>query len=590
MGLGEIRRSQAISTFGPGAIVDLRDGSVMTAGIDFWETDEVIHEPNLENALTVGEFRMPAAGEGAAGVPVVRFPQWYVCRNCHRLGPLSLFLGMFSGTKQLRCSRCKDHVFPARLITACARGHVEDFPWVWWAHDRKPSCGAPELYLTSSGRTAALSDLWVSCRRCKARRSLGMAFGRDALAGLSCSGNRPWLRDKEPGCQEALHTLQRGASNVYFAVTESGLSIPPWSSNLHSALDRHWTVLKAIPEPALRDTVSGMGLAKQLNRDVEQIVRAILDRREAASGGGMHITREQLRDREYQALRFSEPEDDERFDFSVDDVPVAQPLQGVLGTVRRAERLREVRALRGFTRVDPPGTDDQQNVKMASISLTPGGIGWLPAVELRGEGIFMEMDLDRVAEWELASTLRQRAARINTQYIRMCEERKQEPDREITPRFLLVHTLSHLLIRQFSLVCGYSSAALRERLYVSEATGSHKGTAALLIYTATTDSEGSLGGLVRQARPENLGLLVLSALEEASWCSSDPLCIESRGQGYESLNLAACHACALLPETSCEHFNRLLDRAMVVGIPGDDIGFFTALIREQQLIAAQSPG
>lgn len=585
MGLGELRRSQAITTFGPGAIVDLRAGSVMTAGIDFWETEDVIHEPNLENALMVGEFRMPAAGEGGRGVPVVRFPEWHVCRSCHRLGPLKLFLGMFSGTKVLKCQRCKDVVFPARLIVACPGGHIDDFPWVWWAHGKKPGCQSPELYLTSSGRTAALSDLWVSCRRCKAGQSLGKAFGRDALGGLSCQGNRPWLRDREPGCQNELHTLQRGASNVYFSVTESGLSIPPWSSSLHAALDKHWKVLKAVPDDALQATVEATGLARQLNRTVDQIVSAIRSRREATAGSGTAITREQLRNREYQALKYSELEEDERFDFSVDDEPIAQPLRSVFGTVRRAERLREVRALRGFTRVDPPGSDDRVNVRIAPISRIPGGIGWLPAVELRGEGIFIELDIDRVAQWEKEPFVKQRAVRINTHYVRMCQGRKLEVDREITPRFLLVHTFSHLLIRQFSLVCGYSSAALRERLYISEASGNDNGAAALLIYTATTDSEGSLGGLVRQARAENLGNLVLGTLEEASWCSSDPLCIESQGQGYEALNLAACHACALLPETSCEHFNRLLDRAMVVGTPDNEMGYFSTLISEQRFVA-----
>ncbi|MGH2502873.1 MAG: DrmB family protein, partial [Ktedonobacterales bacterium] len=508
-----------------------------------------------------------------------------VCRGCHRLGPLSLFLSTTPGTKtlKLKCQVCKQGVFPARLIVACSRGHIDDFPWKWWAHGKEPVCASPELYLTASGRTASLSDLRVSCRRCNTGQSLGGAFGSGALASLPCQGNRPWLRDQESGCQEELHTLQRGASNVYFSVTESGLSIPPWSSNLQSALDKHWGTLKHVPDESLWVTVQDMGLARHLRQSVDQIVEAIKSRRAASTGQGTTLTREQLRDREYQALKFSDMNLDKSDDFEVRDEPVAEPLQTVIGTVRRAERLREVRALRGFTRVDPPGIEEQ--VRLAPLSATPGGKDWLPAVELRGEGIFIELDPERVALWEKAATIQQRAGRINRQYAHMCDDHQISVDREISPRFLLIHTFAHTLIRQFSLICGYSSAALRERLYVTEASDRENGAAAALIYTATTDSDGSLGGLVRQARPEQLYSLIMGALEDAIWCSSDPLCIESQGQGYEALNLAACHSCVLLPETSCEHFNRLLDRAMIVGTGDESCGFFSSLIQEQRLAA-----
>src|SRR5262249_40336247 len=134
----------------------------------------------------------------------------------------------------------------------------------------------------------------------------------------------------------------------------------------------------------------------------------------------------------------------------------------------------------------------------------------------------------------------------------------------ITPRMLLVHTFAHSLIRQLTLDCGYSSTALRERLYVGY---SPTPMAGLLIYTATGDDDGTLGGLQRQGDPARIGRTVVAAVRSQVWCSSDPLCIEDMLAPRDKLSLAACHACVLAPETACEEFNRFLDRAIMVGTP-----------------------
>ena len=140
-------------------------------------------------------------------------------------------------------------------------------------------------------------------------------------------------------------------------------------------------------------------------------------------------------------------------------------------------------------------------------------------------------------------------------------------DETFLPRLITLHTLSHLLINEMIFESGYSAAALRERIYCS--TNSENGFSAngLLIYTASGDSEGSMGGLVRLGQPGRFELIVESALDKAIFCSSDPVCMEmgEQGQGPDSLNLAACHSCALLPETSCEMFNTFLDRALIIG-------------------------
>jgi hypothetical protein len=202
----------------------------------------------------------------------------------------------------------------------------------------------------------------------------------------------------------------------------------------------------------------------------------------------------------------------------------------------------------------------------------------LPAYVVYGEGIFIELKEERLQGWldKHGDEVHQRIATLVKKYEKVKEERKLR-ERPLTPRFILLHTFAHLLMNRLTFECGYSSAALRERLYVSDNPDTPM--AGILIYTAAGDSEGTMGGLVRMGKPVNFEPMVRAALEAASWCSADPVCMEvgrRGGQGPDSCNLAACHNCALVPETACEEFNRFLDRGIVVGdVDNRNLGFFT---------------
>jgi hypothetical protein len=237
------------------------------------------------------------------------------------------------------------------------------------------------------------------------------------------------------------------------------------------------------------------------------------------------------------------------------------------------KRLREVRVLTGFTRVLPLSPGDDQHARLVPL-VDEDQKYWLPAIDVIGEGVFLELREDRLEQWEQRSDVQDRVAKINRNYADRFAARDQQPNREITPRLVLVHSLAHALITQWALDCGYPAASLRERLYVSDEM------AGFLIYTATSDSAGSLGGIVGLAENGDLDDLISEALREASWCSSDPLCIESEGGGVDALNLAACHACLLLPEVSCEEMNVLLDRALLVGTADNpSMAFFAELLQ-----------
>ena len=239
-----------------------------------------------------------------------------------------------------------------------------------------------------------------------------------------------------------------------------------------------------------------------------------------------------------------------------------------ISAISLIDKVRVVNALIGFSRIQP--------------TTGPSGSGFVPikgkkehfypAYEVRGEGIFIALDARAIADWtQRHPSLSVRAAGISAHYNETL--RGKTCPRTITPGFLMLHTLAHLLIAQLSFSCGYNAASLSERIYYAEEA--QEQMSGVFIYTASGDAEGTLGGLVRQGRADTFPRILRQALHRAMVCSNDPVCSTSSGQGRDALNLAACHACALLPETCCEEGNTLLDRSMLIGTyEAPDIGFW----------------
>lgn len=564
---GSVRRSQLITTYGIGALIALESESFIVKGIDWWTGAEPdVHEPRLERQLRVSGFVAPPATDDPNGdVPIGRFPTYYYCPECRTLDEH----GQLTNTYGKNCEKCGMALVPSRFIVACPRGHLEDFPYRRWVHKGGGGVGH-HLTIKAGGATASLRDIIITCETCGISRSMEGAFSRDALRGVvKCVGKRPWLgKSDNEDCDELPRVLQRGASNIWFPIVASALSIPPWSDGAFRALDHHWSLLKAVPDDALEATISNTGLADKGPYSVADLVGAVRLRRDGESEP-QEISQETLRYEEYEALLRGAAEGSGRDQFVCADVgELPREIDAWFASASATSRLREVRALRAFTRVSPPDSADHK--RWASLSAEP--VGWLPGMEVLGEGLFLVLNEDALRSWESRSDVVARCAPIAANYKARFASFDVEPDREITPRFVLLHTLAHVLISQLSLECGYPAASLRERIYASERM------AGLLIYTAAADSAGSLGGLIAQGEPKRLAETVLAAVGRAGWCSADPLCVESQASGVDSLNLAACHACCLLPETSCEEMNVFLDRGVLIGLPGaSDLGFFAGL-------------
>jgi len=558
MKVGNVRRNQLVTTYGVGSLIAFGDTSYMVAGLDSWVVGEPdLHEARLEKRLKVNGFVLPPAEESEKDIPVLRFPEWYVCSVCGRLQLLDKFLS------EERCEECEARLVPSRFVVCCRRGHIDEFPYFKWVHaGQLPNSSNHKMLINVKGASASLKSIMINCS-CGASRSMNGAFGKRAIG--QCSGRRPWIGGDKEDCKEIARTLQRGASNVWFSEVASSLSIPPWSDAVFCVLDRYWTMLKNIRDKeVLRNVLSNMPSVLKSGFSIDDILEVALQRQ----AGEQEPDTTDLRLEEYRALCNGYPQ--QRLGNEFVCVPAKQIDQFVSKYFKRVmlvTRLREVRALRSFTRLSPyaPGANIQDR---APLALQPPD--WLPAIEVNGEGIFFEFDPRKVADWERRPEIQERTGKVRKHYQEMIDQLKVKSDLKVIPRLLLIHTFAHAIINQWSLDCGYPAASLRERLYVSDEM------AGMLIYTATGDSAGSLGGVLAQAAPNRLGNSIQECLARIEWCSGDPLCVEADAQGVNSLNLAACHACVLLPEVSCEINNVFLDRGMLVGWPDcAGSGFFS---------------
>lgn len=552
-----VRQSQLISTFGVGSIMPAGDKSYVVCGLDEWDERNCapVEEPRLARSLGVHVFRAPSSGSRRGDVPVVRFPTFHYCPDCRRLDSY----WRFDATRMV-CPSCVRDLTPSRFIACCENGHMEDFPYYNWLH--RPVNGVAtwkegdehRMSLMTRGTSSSLGDIIVSCSCGVRPRDLEGSFSRHAVAEVkSCGGARPWLPGAEPEtCDKPLRALQRGSSNVWFGAVRSSISIPPWSSPSARFVTRHWDVFQHQTDEQIRDAAMGAA-ARDRTIDVEAVLQVARQRRGVDDASAP--TEAELRAEEYMALR--DGNNGGATDaFHCVQVAVDPSIADVVAQVSKVSRLREVRALHGFARVSPTGSSPDAP-RLASLSAKR--MNWLPAVEVFGEGVFVRLDLDALQRWEESAFAAQRTAALTEAVRRRDQESGAHTLEPPTSRFLAVHTVAHAVLKELSLDAGYPTGALRERVF---ADGTQSG---FLIYTASSDAAGSLGGLAALAEEDRFATVFRSAASRSGWCSNDPVCAESGPSGSDGLNLAACHACLLLPETSCEHRNIYLDRVGLVG-------------------------
>jgi len=596
--VGQIRPSQLLWTYGPGALIDLPNLSVITMGLDRWQEDRCIplEEPRLLAAVrrtlpSVTRLRMPPfnknddndpfSPEAKIGVPVRPFPRWLRCVRCGTLGEVD------SGLFELKespyrpeqtcfvhktCTKGKNSdAVPSRFLLACRNGHLDDFPWRYYLHQGQgqPDCkGALAFY--EDGASLQTENLWVKCQGCAApARSLVHAFGKEGAKNLpACRGRHPHLGTFDEGCTERARAVLLGATNSWFSVSVSVLAIPQAKDQLAHLVTEGWEYFSDAESEAevkaiLKTLAKSSTLPGVEKHSASDVWTAIEKKREGDDESEEElVTEEDIKRPEWRVLTSpTAPKDWPSFSSSSASVPDGYGT--LIDSVLLLDRLREVNALVGFTRVEPPEESVAPDERAPMASLSRGKPTWVPASEVHGEGIFIRLNETEVGAWTAKTSVKKRDDMLQIGHEGWRIARQMDPSTGYPGiRYAMLHTLSHLLIRELALECGYNAASIRERIYSSDDAG--EPMAGILLYTAAADSDGTLGGLVELGKPDTLGNLIRQALQRAGVCSADPLCSEHNPGSDRSLHGASCHACGFVAETSCEKGNRYLDRALLV--------------------------
>lgn len=635
--IGAIRPSQLITSFGPGSLVNLEHDTVMILGLQFWPRDnnekkffKKVSHPYLSRQLEKSHFKMPVSGGGSA-IPCISFPQWGVCQKCHRLQKHPKTTNSKNG---FFCRFCDSDLalFHSTFVQICDNGHIQEFPWERWAHLNekigdmgrkqctKKDDEEPKLEFISTQKAYSLSNYQIQCLHCGASRTMTGATDRKKFKQLGfkdCYKNQPWLNknDKNP-CVEDIYGIQVNSSSVYYPSTVTSILIPNWIHEVDDVLDENEgannsTIRADRKYGKSYDTIMDYhkdGMFKKIleNYTKEDIIKRLELRFDAANleisteGEALDQEFDNFSDTDIRTVRG--PAHDIKVDIEPISIDSASSLNEYgITTLKKFHRLVSIQVLRGFTRGFPPdpyATEDQIRKKHPFRPIGSGSqrdydtgelhpIDWLPAVETKGEGIFFKFDETRLQNWEKRPNVIERFNVIIDSYAENIDaqnrsEKQSVLERFSSPRYLLLHTFAHLLIREIADYAGYPEASLKERIY---STSDKKMRNGIMIYTSSSSSEGSLGGLVRLGNVKSFEEIIESTIKKSNSCSRDPLCGETnpvvaQNEGISSgtqLSGSSCYSCTLLPETSCQNFNNLLDRWM---LQDQDDGFFRNYINE----------
>ncbi|WP_075983679.1 DUF1998 domain-containing protein [Bacillus massilinigeriensis] len=612
-----MRRSKLVGTEGPGSLVISPEGETAVVGaLDLWFRDLygnqannieefAVQEPRLKAILGVDKFYRPAefrkTSKNALEIvpnsnlitPLMRFPRWHYCSSCKSLRELELD----QTSVFLDCPQCKVKRYYKQVpfVVICEHGHLSDFPWRKWVHqDENTDCEGNLRIIMSGGTTL---DSWrIECDKCEISRGLqgitssnddssflGNNLNKEKTRQYTCEGERPWCGYEKEPCDAAPVAILRNSISVYMAKKISALAIPgDYNENVDlivSKIQSPSKYLLQINMSLLDDIKKKISFIREnlrfdLKEDItdQEIEDAIMY---LDASDEIFLTDEEIekpgqwiKKKEFEKLSSIvnskilkvEPE------WTLDESKEKNYYTKYIQRISRVLRLKETTALYGFDRKDYKKPSNNFSSYYPSLYKNFENVKekWLPVNEVYGEGIFIQLNLNQIKDWE--SQLK--VDNYFNNYLNRIHNFEHSEEEILKPRNIMLHTLSHFLIDEFSNVSGYNRAAIRERLYLDE------DQAGVLIYISAGDSEGTLGGLVRLGLKKQFFTLLDRAINRSEWCSSDPVCTElgeSLGQGVNGINGAACYNCSYIPETSCEYWNLYLDRNLLIH---KDIGFF----------------
>jgi len=603
------RLSQLISTFGPGAMIDLPTRSVVVGGLEQWDMksnafttlpeprltmrlEQILKEQGRLDPAANLSLRTPPTSTSARdgiphGVAAPIFPTWFICEQVEpaasgatisRRRRLVRWQDLDSkGRRRFQFDDGrKSDVTPIRFVCACDKGHLQDIDWRWVVHG-SVSCQEPML-VEEKGTSADPADTNIVCG-CGRNLSLQDTFQPGRLG--KCRGDRPWLLDRDPdGCDDNLKLLTRTATNTYFPQVHTVISLPTEEDELSELVEELSGDLSGV------QTVQDIGQAKRFNPKVAASLGPyadgdIFERLKRIREGAKTDSSRSPKLAEFDTFASGNAEIGANHPSAKlyaqtlpragwDDPAVQFNLSGIKSLVA-VHRLREVSCLYGFTRFEaaPTGADGdiedvQLSVRGAPISR---GADWLPAIEQFGEGIFIHFDEAAIKLWLQTEAAALRNQKLHAGYHHWQKRFSGKAPAYPGTAYVLLHSISHALMAEIALDCGYPASSLKERVY---ALASQRGAGdvdrcGILIYTASAGAQGTLGGLVATA--PRFAQILRNALDRLQVCSNDPICADHEPDdrsGDRATHGAACHGCLLIAETSCEMRNLFLDRSLLV--------------------------
>lgn len=602
--------SQLLLTYGPGAMMDLPENAVIVAGLQDWDYKGSSWKPVEEERLVAllkqqlgaklspsfsglrhpPRFDEERRDSNAPGVAVRLFPSWFLVNEApstvsavvsagatpapanekrRRLVEFSELDVTAGGKLSYTGLGTKVGVNPIRFVGACTKGHLQDIDWRYLTHRGKDqSCRKP-LYWVERGVSSDPSDISVQCT-CAAAISMADLYKPQFLGKCQC--HSPWLtprRDANEACVDDLRLLPRSATNTYFPQTVTVISLTKTNDKIRQTIAENKTTIDGIRAlPNFIDVLRAIPQLKDAFKDFsnEEILKALSDGQE--SGGNPS---EDPRIAEFDMMATGAPiigSDVAGSFFYADTLPFASlelqpPWDAFLKSVVRVHRLREVTCLYGFTRLEPPPTSGEDELDEIQLAVNGADLArnveWLPAIEQFGEGIFLHVAPEFLKRWLDSKEIVAKALTLRDRE-RRDAERFNRPPKHRGAGYWALHSLSHAFMAELALECGYPLSSLKERIYSSGPAQEDR--FGILIYTSTAGGQGTLGGLSNMA--DRAGELLARATKRLTLCSNDPICAEhSEGSEEYPLQGAACHACLLVPETSCEARNTRLDRGLL---------------------------
>jgi hypothetical protein len=611
-------RSKHISNYGGvGSLIETTDNSIMIETFDNWgyadlneklahyiiKDDRLLQRlknrfPNLKHLVSIPTDRDSFLHQVRPKANY--FSKWFYCSYCKRFAPYNEWKTRWrSAGKKLdffnppKCSNkdCKEnHLEQIRFVMTCKNGHIHDLPWKFWNNrlpsDRtneqekeevnekptgpqldfsKPCCENQNLIYKISRENTELSGIWIECKNCNKKANLKGIFNYEQI----CNGKKYWLgqingKFYEEECSEITSVKLKTSNSVYYSNSLSSLFIPELQNPLSPEVRIDIDNMLESGEFLTEQIIQLISIQKKIEKE---LIQQYLD-----TGDIKYIPDNIYRQTEYDYFLEKEQPDNKQIKFRVIDS--SEQINGFVKLIK-IDKLKKTTVQTSFTRNEPIDIDSillkdgdnayEYTVKRQSVSKNNFDTKTLPASESYGEGILFILDKQKLEQWESQQDVIERTEKIKTNANNADWKSHQIIAKTLTPRKVLIHTLSHLLMRELEYVCGYPVSSLSERLYVNE-------TMHGFLISAFDGTDGYLGGLSNLCNDlDNLNNIVNSAIFRATDCSSDPICIESDGQGVGQLNLAACHSCALTPETTCELSNLYLDRGLVIN---GEYGYF----------------